>query len=219
MKYGVLGTGMVGQAIARKLASMGHNVKMGSRTADNEKAKAFADEAGDNAGHGTFDDVAAFAETLFLCVQGAHVSAVLDAINDDHVAGKVLIDLTNPLDFSAGMPPFLSVAGNTSLGEQLQARLPAANVVKTLNTVNCDLMVDPQSLPGAHDMFMCGNDEVAKASVKSLLQDFGWKQVYDLGDIKASRGTESYLPLWLRLWGNLGTGTFNVHVVHNAEAQ
>lgn len=215
MRYGVLGTGMVGQAIASKLVSLGHEVKMGSRTADNPKALAWVDEAGAGASAGTFEDAAGYGAVIFNATMGSVTMAVLNAAGSDNLAGKILIDLTNPLDFSQGMPPSLFISGGQdSLGEQVQAAFPETRVVKTLNTVNADAMVDPSLVGDDHTVFVCGNDEEAKATVKALLSEgFGWRDVLDLGDITQSRGTEAYLLLWVRLWGALGTANFNIKVV------
>ena len=215
MKIAVLGTGMVGDAIASKLVALGHEVKMGSRTASNEKAAAWAGKAGRGASHGTFADAAAFGELVVVCTQGAGTLDALHAAGAANLAGKVLIDVTNPLDFSKGMPPTLFTTSDESLGERVQKAFPEAKVVKTLNTVNCQLMVDPTSLAGGdHDMFVAGNDAGAKGKVVELLRGgFGWKRVHDLGDIRGARGTEAYLPLWLSLWGALGTADFNVRIV------
>jgi predicted dinucleotide-binding enzyme len=138
---------------------------------------------------------------------------VLESAGSANLKGKLLIDLANPLDFSKGMPPTLSVCNDTSLGEQIQANFPDARVVKSLNTVNCDVMVDASLVPGEHIMFLCGNDADAKAQVEGILKDcFGWKSVMDLGDISAARGMEMYLPLWLRLWGAVGSAKFNIQI-------
>ena len=212
MKFGVLGSGMVGSAIATKLVSLGHEVKMGSRDAANPKAKAWVASAGRGASQGTFADAAAFGEILFNCTSGA---GSVDALKSTGAAlgGKVLVDVANALDFSKGMPPTLFVSNTDSLGETIQRTFPEAKVVKALNTVNANVMVKPGRIPGDHDVFVCGNDAGAKAQVVRLLHEFGWKSVNDLGDITAARGTESYLHLWLRLYGALHTADFNVHVV------
>lgn len=214
MKIGILGTGMVGKTIGDKLVALGHEVKMGSRSAGNEKARAWAEAAGANASTGSFADAAAHGELLFLCTAGSAVTEALAAAGAANLAGKVLIDVTNPLDFSRGMPP-TPFAGNTnSLGEQIQAAYPETKVVKTLNTVNCQLMVDPSRVPGDHDVFISGDDREAKGRVIEILRGwFGWKHVIDLGDITTARGTESFLALWICLWGALGTAEFNVHIV------
>ncbi len=215
MKIAVLGTGMVGRTIASKLVDLGHEVTMGSRTTDNEAATAWAAAAGGGASHGTFADAAAGAELVLNCTAGAGSLEALGAAGEQNLAGKTLIDVANPLDFSHGMPPSLFVTGTDSLGEQIQRRFPTTKVVKALNTVNCDVMVDPARVPGDHDIFVCGDDEAAKAQVRDLLGTFGWPEdsIVDLGDISNARGTEGHLLLWLRLWGAVGSGDFNIKVV------
>ena len=215
MKFGVLGSGMVGSAIAGKLVSRGHEVRMGSRTAANEKAAAWVSSAGKGASQGTFADAAAFGEIVFNCTSGAGSLDALKSAGAQNLLGKVLVDVANPLDFSKGMPPTLFVSNDDSLAERIQAALPDTNVVKALNTINANVMVNPGRVPGETDVFVCGNDAGAKAQVIRILkQDFGWTTVIDLGDLTAARGTESYLHLWLRLMGSLKTADFNVKVVH-----
>lgn len=214
MKFGVLGSGMVGSTIATKLASLGHEVKMGSRDAANPKAKAWVASAGRGASQGTFADAAAFGEIVFNCTSGNGSIDALKSAGAAALRGKILVDVANPLDFSKGMPPTLFVSNNDSLGETIQRTFPEAKVVKALNTVSAGIMVAPAKLSGDHDLFVCGNDAAAKARVIQLLkEDFGWKRVNDVGDITAARATESYLHLWLRLYGALQTADFNVHVV------
>lgn len=214
MKIAVFGTGMVGTTIASKLVALGHEVKMGSRTADNEKAAAWVADAGARASQGTYADAAAFGELLFNCTNGGGTLDALAAAGADAMKGKVLVDLSNPLDFSKGMPPTLFVCNDDSLGERVQRAFPDTRVVKTLNTINCELMVDASRVPGEHTVFMSGNDPEAKRQVEAILREwFGHGDVLDLGDITTARGPESYLPLWLRMWGALGTADFNVHVV------
>jgi hypothetical protein len=214
MKIAVLGTGMVGETIGGKLVALGHEVKMGSRSATNEKAAAWVKKAGAKASQGTFADAAAFGELLFNCTSGSGSLEALSAAGKENLKGKVLLDLSNPLDFSKGMPPTLFVSNTDSLGEQIQRAFPELKVVKTLNTISANVMVDPARIPGEHAVFVSGNDAEAKAQVKRLLTEWlGWKQIIDLGDITTSRGTESYLPLWLRLWGAVGTPDFNIQIV------
>lgn len=215
MKIGVLGTGMVGQTIASKLIALGHEVRMGAREAGNEKAAAWVKAAGGGASAGSFADAAGFGELVWNCTSGAAALEALRAAGADNLRGKLLIDVTNPLDFSKGMPPSLSVANTDSLGEQIQRAFPEVKVVKTLNTVNCQVMVDPARVAGGdHHVFVSGNDAGAKARVTEILRGwFGWRHVLDLGDITTARGTEAYLLLWLRLWGTQKTGDFNVKVV------
>lgn len=214
MDVGVLGTGMVGHTIATKLVGVGHRVRMGAREAGNERAAAWAAETGEGASHGTFADVAEFGELVFNCTAGVASLEALARAGDDRLRGKVLVDVANPLDFSGGMPPALSVCNTDSLGEQIQRRFPEARVVKALNTMNHEIMVDPSLVPGEHDAFLCGDDAEAKSEVVSLLESFGWPRdrIVDLGGIVASRGMEMYLPLWLNLWGALGDLRFNIHV-------
>ncbi len=215
MKIGVLGTGMVGNALATKFAALGHETKMGARDAKNEKASAWAKSAGAKASHGTFADAAAFGEIVFNCTSGAGSLDALEAAGAGNLSGKVLVDVANPLDFSRGMPPSLFTGPNDSLGERIQKAFPQACVVKALNTVNASVMVDPKRVHGASDLFVCGNDAGAKSEVTRILKEWlGWPVVVDLGDITAARGTEAYLLLWLRLWGAFQTADLNIHVVH-----
>jgi len=215
MKIGVLGTGVVGQTIGKKLIDLGHEVKLGSRTANNDKGRAWAEQAGARASHGTFAESAAFGELLFNCTSGDVSLEVLAAASTENLRDKVLVDVSNPLDFSKGRPPTLFVTNDDSLGERIQRAHPELKVVKTLNTVNCQLMVDAARVAaGEHTMFLCGNDASAKARVRELLvEGFGWRDVIDLGDISNARATEALLPIWVRLWGVLKTGDFNVKVV------
>ncbi len=215
MKIAILGTGMVGNAIGTKLTALGHEVKMGSRTNTNEKAATWASSAGQNASHGTFAEAAAFGELLFNCTKGEASVEVLNLAGKENINGKILLDISNALDFSKGMPPTLSICNDDSLGETIQRAFPDVKVVKTLNTMNCNLMVNAAGVAGDHNVFVSGNDANAKAEVKKLLNSFGWsdKNIIDLGDISTSRGTEQLLPIWIRLMGTLGTANFNFHIV------
>lgn len=213
MRIGILGTGMVGQTLGTKLAALGHDVFMGAREAGNERATGWARKVGGTAGAGTFAQAAHYGDVLFNCTLGqASIEAITRA--GEHVDGKVLVDVSNPLDFSKGMPPSLFVSNTDSLGERIQRAFPTLKVVKALNTVNASVMVEPGRLGDeAHALFVSGNDHEAKVVVTALLESFGWKQVIDLGDITTARGTEQYLALWVRLWGALGTADFNVRIV------
>jgi predicted dinucleotide-binding enzyme len=215
MQFGVLGTGMVGQAIASKLVSLGHSVMMGARRADNAQALAWASAAGARAKAGSFADTAQFGEIVVNATAGVASLEALTAAGARNLAGKILIDIANPIDLTSGMPPTLAFCNTESLGERIQQAFPETCVVKTLNTVNAGVMVNPSLIPGPHSIFVCGNDPQAKAHVVALLESFGWPagSILDLGDISSARGTEMYLALWLRLWGALGTGHFNIHVV------
>jgi len=217
MKIAVFGTGMVGDTIGSRLIETGHQVMMGSRQANNEKALAFVTKHAGKATAGTFAEAAAFAEIIFNCTKGeASVNALQLAGNA--VNGKVIVDIANPLDFSKGMPPCLipALSNTHSLGEEIQNKFPTTKVVKTLNTMWCGLMVNPLMIAeGNHTNFICGNDSDAKETVKVLLREFGWKSenILDLGDISNARGTESVLPIWLRVWGATQNGAFNFKIV------
>ena len=214
MKIGIFGTGMVGKTIGTKLVQLGNEVKMGSRTYGNEKAVEWASSNGDNASHGTFSDAAEFGTILFNCTSGQGSIDALKSAGEKNINGKILIDIANPLDFSKGMPPSLFVCNTDSLGEEIQNVFPNVKVVKTLNTVNCNLMVNPSLVQGEHDLFICGNDTEAKLKVLDILKNwFGWKSVIDLGDITNSRATEMLLPIWIRLMGKYGTPNFNFRIV------
>ncbi|MPZ88267.1 MAG: NADP oxidoreductase [Nitriliruptorales bacterium] len=219
MRFGVLGTGMVGHTIATKLISLGHEVTMGSRRAGNDKAAAWAAQAGESAHEGSFAGAASFGEVVVNATAGTASLDALAAAEEKNLTGKVLIDVANPLDSSTGMPPRLTVANTDSLGERIQRQFPDARVVKALNTMNCEVMVDPSRVPGSHSVFLCGNDQSAKADVRALLETFGWPagSILDLGDLSAARGMEMYLPLWLRIFGALGTGRFNIALVRDAQ--
>jgi 8-hydroxy-5-deazaflavin:NADPH oxidoreductase len=203
---------MVGQTIATKLVELGHEVTMGARAAGNEKAVEWASGAGESAREGSFADAAAHGELLFNCTAGTASLDALRAAGEAELAGKVLVDVANPLDFSGGMPPRLSVVNDDSLAEQIQREFPDARVVKALNTVNASVMVT--GIAGSN-LFVCGDDDAAKEQVTELIGDFGWpgESVVDLGGIEAARGMEMYLPLWLRLMGALGTPQFNIGIV------
>jgi 8-hydroxy-5-deazaflavin:NADPH oxidoreductase len=215
MNIGILGTGIVGQTIGSRLAELGHQVKMGSRSATNEKARAWVRAAGQNATQGTFADAAAFGEVLFNCTSGKGSLSALESIRTANLNNKVLIDVANPLDYSRGMPPTLTVSNFDSLSEQIQREHPLLKVVKALNTMNVEVMVHPERIQGAHDALICGNDHDAKSLVTMILMEwFGWQSVIDLGDISNARGMEMVLPLWISLQRKLGTAIFNFKIAH-----
>ena len=215
MRIAVLGTGVVGQAMGAKLVALGHDVMMGARSADNEKVLAFAEATGGRAGD--FTTAAAHGELVIHCTRGDSALAVLRQAGAANLAGKLLVDISNPLDFSRGFPPSLSISNTDSLGELIQREFADALVVKTLNTVTAAVMVDPARIPGNHAVFVCGNDAAAKTTVSGLLRSFGWQAIIDLGDITASRATEQMLPLWTRLYSKFGTGDFNFAVLRGSE--
>lgn len=226
MKIAVLGTGMVGRAVAGRWSALGHDVVIGTRDVDATLARTDADGMGNPPyaewAQGqpdirlvTFADAGEHGEILVNATSGDGSLAALEAVGADRLAGKVVIDIANPLDFSAGFPPSLSVVNTDSLGEQLQRAFPEARVVKTLNTMNALVMVDPMRLPGDHNVFVAGGDADAKALVEGLLGEFGWppESIIDLGGLRAARGTEMYLPLWLSLMQTLGSPNFNIKIV------
>jgi predicted dinucleotide-binding enzyme len=217
MKVGVLGTGSVGIAISSKLIELGHEVTMGSRDAHNETALEWASRAGEGADYGSFADAASFGELVFNCTAGAHSLEALNAAGASNLSGKILIDVSNALDHST-TPMTLTVANTDSIAEQVQRAFPDARVVKSLNTMNCNVMVDPASVPGDHVVFVCGNDDAAKAQARALLAEIGWPEprIVDLGDLTAARGTEMYVMLWVRLMQTLGGPQFNISLSRSA---
>ena len=225
MKIAVLGTGMVGQALAGRLAELGHEVTVGTRDPAATLARTEPDGMGNPpysawaSGHpavglATFAEAAAGAGLIINATSGGASPAALEAAGRDNLTGKILLDTANPLDYSRGFPPTLLVKDTDSLGEQIQAAYPGLKVVKVLNTLTAALMTSPRQLAGgAHSVFVCGNDADAKKTATQLLESFGHTDVIDLGDISAARGTEMLLPLWLRLMGTLNTPMFNFKIV------
>ncbi len=224
MRIAVLGAGMVGQALAGGLTRLGHSVTVGTRDPEATLARTAPDGMGnppfaawladhDDVALTTYADAAAGAELVVLAGNGSAALDMLTAAGADHLAGKVVLDISNPLDFSAGFPPTLFVKDTDSLGEQVQAAFPEARVVKSLNTLTAALMVEPGLLGATTTVFVSGDDAAAKATVTDLLTGFGHTDVIDLGGIETARGTEMFLPLWLRTMGALGTGMFNISVV------
>lgn len=216
MKIAVFGTGVVGDTIGTKLVELGHHVMMGSRSADNDKSKAFTAKHNGKASSGTYSDAASFGELIFNCTAGIGSLEAFKMAGENILNGKIIVDLANPLDFSKGMPPSLSVVNTNSLAEEIQKNFPKTNVVKALNTMWCGLMVNPAMLnDGDHNTFVCGNDETAKKKVRELLISFGWndKNILDLGDLTKARGTEMYLPLWLSIYGATNNGAFNIKIM------
>lgn len=224
MKIAVLGTGMVGRTISGALAGLGHDVVMGTRDPQATLARTEPDMMGTppfaqwhaaNPGLrlATFADAAADAQLVVNATNGGGSLAALAAAGTGNLAGKIIMDIANPLDFSQGMPPSLNPVNTDSLGEQIQQAFSEAKVVKTLNTMTASVMVDPARVAGGdHSVFVSGDDAEAKAAVTELLKGFGHRDVIDLGDITSARGAEMILPIWLRLWGALGTGEFNFKI-------
>ena len=225
MRFGILGTGTVGKTIAARLADLGHEVMVGTRNPEETLSRTEPDAYGNppfgawqeehpEVRLGTFAEAAAHGEMVLNATAGSVSLEALERAGEGNLSGKVLMDVSNPLDFSKGMPPTLSVSNTDSLGEQIQRRYPEAKVVKTLNTMNANLMVDPAQLAGGdHSVFVGGDDAEAKGTVTDLLRSFGWTDVIDLGDITTARGTEMVLPIWLRLFGALQRPVFNFKIV------
>jgi 8-hydroxy-5-deazaflavin:NADPH oxidoreductase len=220
MKIAVLGTGMVGNALGTKLVQRGHEVTMGSRDANNEAAQKWTSSLGERAHTATFRDAAAFGEIIISCTGGMHSMEALESVGAEPLNGKILIDVSNPLQQDKDGSIILGFCNTDSLGERIQRAFPQTKVVKALNTVNCDIMIEPSRVPGDHNLFICGNDADAKKQVTQYLSDwFGWKpnNIIDIGDITASRGTEMMMPLWMRLFqGVVGHPHFNYHIVRGA---
>jgi predicted dinucleotide-binding enzyme len=216
-RIGVLGTGNVGRTVASKLVEVGHEVMLGSRTAGGAAAVEWVAEAGDGASEGSLADAAAFGELVVNATPGGASLDALAAAGADHLAGKVLLDIANPI--AGGSPPTLAIANDDSLGERIQRAYPDTRVVKALNTVNRTVMVNPLALGEETNLFICGDDKAAKAQVIEILETFGWLSgdIIDLGDITGARGMEMYLILWIRLRGVLDSATFNVRVVGPSE--
>lgn len=225
MRFGILGTGVVGKSIAVRLDGLGHDVIVGTRNPEETLSRTDPDQYGNppfgawQEEHpeirlGTFAEAAAHGDMVVNATAGAVSLEALEQAGEDNLNGKILIDISNPLDFSKGMPPTLLVSNTDSLGEQIQRRFPEAKVVKTLHTMNAYLMVDPAQLAATdHTVFVSGDDAEAKFIVSELLRSFGWTDIIDLGDITAARGTEMMLPIWVRLFGVFQKPIYNFKIV------
>ena len=220
MKIGILGTGIVGRTLGTKLVALGHTVTMGSRTESNKAAAEWAAAAGKGAATGTFAAAAKAGELILNCTSGQHALEAIALAGKENLKGKILVDVANPLDFSHGMPPTLTVCNTDSLAEQIQRAFPETKVVKALNTVNCEVMVNPSLVAGEHELFLCGNDRAAKARVAEVLGQMGWTRdrLVDMGDVTAARATEMLLPFWVRAMMKFGHGTFNWHLAVGSKA-
>lgn len=213
MHHAVLGTGTVGRTLAARLVELGHDVRLGTRDPGATRSRQdWADIPGVELV--TFAEATDGADLVVHAGNGATALELLAQAGD--LAGRVLVDISNPLDFSAGFPPTLSVKDTDSLGEQVQRAFPDSFVVKTLNTLAADLMVHPDRLPEPTSIFVSGDDAAAKQRVVAFLTELGHRDVIDLGGIETSRGVEMWLPLWLRLMGSLGTAEFNLKVVRGS---
>jgi 8-hydroxy-5-deazaflavin:NADPH oxidoreductase len=225
MKIAVFGTAVVGQVHAERLSQLKHEVMLGTRNVtetlarnvpDNFQRPGFADWHKNNpeVKIGTYAEAAAFSNIIINGTNGSGTLQAFKLAGEQNISGKVILDISNPLDFSKGFPPSLFVCNTDSLGEQLQREFPSAHVVKSLNTMNVFVQVNPASVPGDHTVFVNGNNFEAKERVREVLRIYGWKDknMIDVGDITASRGTEQILPLWVRLWSATKNPMFNFHI-------
>ncbi|GEM44968.1 NADPH-dependent F420 reductase [Deinococcus cellulosilyticus] len=212
MNIGILGSGMVGKALATALVNKGHNVVIGTR--DPGKLAEWAATQGENLKISSPSEAAQHAEIVLHATSGQAALQALESAGAENLKGKLVIDISNPLDFSKGFPPTLFVKDEDSLAEQIQRAFPEAKVVKTLNTLTADLMLNPGNLNGGdHTIFLSGNDQDAKNEARAFLESFGWQDIIDLGDITTARGTEMFLALWVRIYGSLGKAHFNIKIV------
>jgi 8-hydroxy-5-deazaflavin:NADPH oxidoreductase len=214
MQIGILGSGITAQTIGSKLIQLGHEVMLGSREEANANSVAWAkDQGGQHALYGTFMNAASFGEIIFNCTLGSASMNALQQAGAENLNGKILIDTSNPLDRATDQWS-LTVCNTDSLGEQIQRAFPEARVVKTLNTVNANVMVDPAKLVERTHVFVSGNDIEAKATVVRILRDwFGWKEIIDLGGIETARSVEMYVLLWHTLRNAISSQRFNIKVV------
>jgi predicted dinucleotide-binding enzyme len=222
MKIGIIGSGVVAQTLGAKLVELGNDVVLGTRDPgklDDKKNMAgslreWQARTGGKGKVATFREAAAHGDLLVNATSGTISVEALEQAAAGEVGSKVLIDTSNHLDFSKGMPPRVGASHDNCTAEQIQAAFPNLKVVKTLNTVNAFIMVDPKSLKGGdHTIFLSGNDAGAKGIVGELLRSFGWTDILDLGDVASARAPEMYMSMWLRLWGATGTGSLNIKVV------
>jgi predicted dinucleotide-binding enzyme len=229
MKIAIIGTGIVGKTIASKLVELNHDVMMGTRNVSDKLASTATDNYGNppfgewiktnsKVKLGSFAEAAAFGELVVNATNGSNSLTALILAGTKNLAGKVLIDISNPLDFSNGMPPSLlpGLNNTNSLAEEIQRTFPDTMVIKTLNTMWCGLMVNPNLVGnGDHINFISGNNSEAKNKVIKLLNQFGWldKNIIDIGDITGARATESLLPIWLKVMGVTKNGAFNIKLV------
>jgi predicted dinucleotide-binding enzyme len=208
---GVLGSGMVAQGLSARLAELGHNVVIGTR--DAYKLKGWQ-SSNQRVLIGSFAETAAHGDMVINATNGTGSLNALTMAGEQNLGGKILIDVSNPLDFTNGFPPSLTVFGTDSLGEQIQRAFPMTRVVKALNTVTARVMTHPQEVAsGDHHVFVSANDADAKMQVTELLRSFGWLHIFDLGDLSTARGTEAYLLLWVRLYGAMNTGMLNMKLM------
>ena len=208
MQIAILGTGAVGPALGKAFSAAGHQVTVGTRDPEQTRARdEWAEIDLPLAAYGDLD-----AEVFINATNGRGSLSALQAVGDA-LNGKVVIDTSNALDFSQGFPPSLFVSNTDSLAEQLQRELPEARLVKMFNTVANQVMINPRGLTDDSTIFVAGNDPAARETAASLAADLGWSDVFDLGDLTAARGLEMYLPLWVRIFAQLGRPEFNIKLV------
>jgi hypothetical protein len=224
MIISILGTGIVGRTIAAKMSALGHRVKLGTRSVKDTIDRpskgmdglTFKEWSKQNPSLTllNYEDLPAETNLFVNATNGGASLDALKKVGKGKLKGKTIIDIGNPLDFSKGMPPSLFICNTDSLGEAIQREFPESNVVKSLNTMNCLIMMNPSLVPGDHSVFISGDNPTAKKEVEELLQAIGWKKsnIIDLGDLSTARGTEMLLPVWIRLWGAFGNANFNFHI-------
>ena len=203
MRIGILGSGRVGQALGVGFAGLEHEVMIASRNPRQEKVKLWLEQTGRGTSAGTFAEVARFAELAVLATSWDGTESAIRLAGPQNLAGKIVIDVINPLDYSTGGPPQLAIGHTNSAGEEIQRRLADSFVVKAFNAVGLEHMVNPQFPGGPPDMFICGNDAQAKQTVTDILHDFGWS-VVDLGGIELSRYLEPLAMIWIVQTVNTG---------------
>jgi 8-hydroxy-5-deazaflavin:NADPH oxidoreductase len=208
MRVGILGSGPVGQMLGKGFAEHGHVVLLGSRTPEKPELKKWKEETPGKVSTGSFAEAAAHGELLVLCCLGTAAEEVINLAGPAPFERKVLIDATNQLDFSKGMPPGMFLGVSDSLGERIQRKLPHARVVKCFNIVPNSVMIHPDIGGSTPTMIIAGNDDAAKATVVGILREFGWPGAIDIGGIEGARWLEALVPLWVRV--ALKLGNFNV---------
>jgi 8-hydroxy-5-deazaflavin:NADPH oxidoreductase len=212
LKVGILGSGVVGQALGRGFANRGHPVMLGTGSPGSDKLLEWVQSTGKNASTGSFAEAAAYGDILVFATLGSAVERVIELAGKENFSGKVLIDVNNPLDFS-GKSVGLFVGINDSLGERIQRWLPKAKVVKCFNTVGNSQMVDPRHKDG--EMLICGDDAAAKEQVAKIVKEFGWKGVIDVGGIEGARWLEAMVPLWVRVGTKINSWDHIFAVLHD----
>lgn len=215
MKIGILGSGDVGRSLGSGFAKKGYEVTIGTRDPKKAELRKWLQANDGHASVGTFAEAAARGDIVILATHGEATESVLDQVGSKPFDGKIVIDATNPLDFSQGMPPGMFVGTTDSLGERVQRKLPKAKVVKCFNSVNHGMMTNPQMREGIPDMLICGNDKAAKRQVAKLLKEFGWGDPIDVGGIDGARWLEAWVALWVRVANELGSWNVALKILRN----